>query len=1336
MIPPGPRPPNHYVLLGLPPFSSSVPQIEEAASRQLERLDRYALHPEVSTRESCQRMMNEVAKARVILVSAEKRRAYDDELMRQGFQLPEAAKPADEVERGARGVAEVLDHPEAAEEPHEQEASAESAHADAQPADAADEHHDSDPHPELAFAAHQASRVIPLKRQQHPNRGVAFGVAAVVIAASGMAFFALRYFHAGTPKAAAIDTSPTTDLAVAPMSQPDTQPASTQVAAVAPIPVNPPVSNHVAPVVAPKPPPSPVTPATETVSAVPENKQPDFFGVRGTTDSQPAAPAPVSPKITSPVAPPQTAPVVAPKVVVPVTVPAVVRAGKMVMPDEDQYQTAARAVDQAYRDELAAAVDMDSTVALARRILQAAADQKGDPAGRYALYIKARDVALQAGDASTAMAAVRQLEDGFSINGIKMKSDVLMAAVTRVKNADQQRALAREAVPIIDEALYLDRYDLARPVAEAALAAARQSNDWATARDVVVRVLEIRGGIVAYSNFQKAIATLQVTPDDPAANLTAGLYACLWKNRWNQGLQMLAQGDDPQLKDMALREMSMPADAAAQLKLADDWWAYGQKQESIPQQKIRGHAGVWYRKAAPAMTGADRDRADRRVAAIGRMALPDDGVDVEPRGGAAVPLSALTTTLATGTAASIVPAPGNQSNVAAMPSADDQKAAFKQVAVLADGLVVEAGTSPRNALAEHIWRAAAAALSAGKSDPNALSLQYTLLLESVRLGAETGNLGIISQAADQMEKHFAVDATDLKFQALSCGKAENEQELKNLIDGACELRDDAMERQEFATAFKFAILAEALAGRSTDPNRAAAIHTANAPLSDWPTVQAAFGVLGSSPTDKDANKVVGQFLCFAAGNWKIGLNSLARCGDANLKALAGRELKNPASAEDQQALADGWWGLAAKNPTGPMQLEWHAAQWYYKALPNLPTSAQSIVAARIQNLNMYGAQLPAIGDPQVTVDPRMPATAARALLTLYTGAGMGNYVASFTPDGSHILALGSDRFWLWDGTTGDPVSPPTVVCEPPQTPQIRAIFLDGSGTRVVAVGGDGKSITVWDVAKQKQIGVAISLDDLVDADISPDGRTVITAGGSSTARLWDLRTGQRVGTEMQAGQRLTAVRFSGDGKYVLTASADRSCQIWSALDGSPVSRLEAPRAGDFPQVALFSPSSKSVGLLFHDGAAATWETTSGRCSGQFDIGTLGQVMAFSPNGLYMAGGGNNRYRFSHSGPTAAAFQVFELSTGKTLTGLLKQDGGGKDMNAGLSMSFSHDSRYLVTSSPLGRTARVWDIGRGGALAVAPLEHLQTVTSAGFDLPGRHVVTACADGSIRVWELPG
>ena len=76
-IPPEEQPPDHYRLLGVPPFEEEPEAIEHAADQRMAHLRtlQTGRHGKLS-----QRLLNEVAAARVCLLNPEKKAAYDARL--------------------------------------------------------------------------------------------------------------------------------------------------------------------------------------------------------------------------------------------------------------------------------------------------------------------------------------------------------------------------------------------------------------------------------------------------------------------------------------------------------------------------------------------------------------------------------------------------------------------------------------------------------------------------------------------------------------------------------------------------------------------------------------------------------------------------------------------------------------------------------------------------------------------------------------------------------------------------------------------------------------------------------------------------------------------------------------------------------------------------------------------------------------------------------------------------------------------------------------------------------------------------------------------------------
>ena len=96
----GARPPDYYALLGIERFCCDANLIDTAAHQRLDLLDQYSLAGSRESRDACQEMMNEVARARVVLMNPQRREEYNRQLGGQVAGEPEL--PAEAVEEPSR----------------------------------------------------------------------------------------------------------------------------------------------------------------------------------------------------------------------------------------------------------------------------------------------------------------------------------------------------------------------------------------------------------------------------------------------------------------------------------------------------------------------------------------------------------------------------------------------------------------------------------------------------------------------------------------------------------------------------------------------------------------------------------------------------------------------------------------------------------------------------------------------------------------------------------------------------------------------------------------------------------------------------------------------------------------------------------------------------------------------------------------------------------------------------------------------------------------------------------------------------------------------------------
>jgi WD40 repeat protein/tRNA A-37 threonylcarbamoyl transferase component Bud32 len=306
------------------------------------------------------------------------------------------------------------------------------------------------------------------------------------------------------------------------------------------------------------------------------------------------------------------------------------------------------------------------------------------------------------------------------------------------------------------------------------------------------------------------------------------------------------------------------------------------------------------------------------------------------------------------------------------------------------------------------------------------------------------------------------------------------------------------------------------------------------------------------------------------------------------------------------------------------------------------------------------------------------------------------------------------------------------------------------------------------------------------AALSPDGRTVWTAGQDKTLRRWDVARRQPAGPPRPLAATVRLVAWSPDGAVVLTIDDYGTAQRWDAATGerrggprlhtlalpalgaSTVGLLSSsPGQGPFlaasalisgitPKVlaAAWCPGGRAYMTGSEDGSVRLWDTATGDALGP-GFRQKGRVtaLAVSPDRRTILTGGENSARF------------WDAATGQSLGEPLPHSA------AVVAAAFSPDGRAVVTADTARFTQR-WDVATHGplgrpvrhkssitALAFSPngrtllvggydrsarlldpttgqsasLMHQATVLAAIFSADGRTILTASSDGAVRLWE---
>jgi len=241
-------------------------------------------------------------------------------------------------------------------------------------------------------------------------------------------------------------------------------------------------------------------------------------------------------------------------------------------------------------------------------------------------------------------------------------------------------------------------------------------------------------------------------------------------------------------------------------------------------------------------------------------------------------------------------------------------------------------------------------------------------------------------------------------------------------------------------------------------------------------------------------------------------------------------------------------------------------------------------------------------------------------------APAGVAAMAFTPDG-RLLATGHTNATvrLWDVESAD--------TRPPRP--LRTLRARGARVNALAFSPDGRTLAgpdrLWDTATGGVLGDVFGADGVNAVAFSRDGRRVMAGTDGFQGRaepgsvqVWDVRTRSPIAHVADQGKKTSSLALAPDGRTLVTAGGGATIRLWDAARVRITGALASGDAGDVTEVAV-SAGGAVLAAAGTDHTVRLWDLATRRVTAAL-AGTGGAVrgLALSPDGRTVAGGSERR----------------------------------------------------------------------------------------------------------------
>ncbi|WP_445253144.1 nSTAND1 domain-containing NTPase, partial [Nostoc sp. 106C] len=314
-----------------------------------------------------------------------------------------------------------------------------------------------------------------------------------------------------------------------------------------------------------------------------------------------------------------------------------------------------------------------------------------------------------------------------------------------------------------------------------------------------------------------------------------------------------------------------------------------------------------------------------------------------------------------------------------------------------------------------------------------------------------------------------------------------------------------------------------------------------------------------------------------------------------------------------------------------------------------------------------------------------------------------------------------------------------------------SVSFSPDGKTIASASGD-KTIKLWSLDGKELKTFKGHSDSVWSVSFSPDGKTIASASSDKTIKLWSL-DGKELKTFKGHSDSVWSVSFSPDGKTIASASSDKTIKLWS-LDGKELKTFKGHSA--LVKSVSFSPNSKTIVSASGDKTIKLWSLDGKELKTFKGHSDWVNSVSFSPDSktIVSASGDKTIKLWSLDGKELKTFKghgnwVYWVSfspDGKTIASASADETielwslEGKELkileghsNSVVGLSFSPDGKTIASASR-DKTIKLWSLEAKELKTFKG--HSALVNSVSFSSNGKTIASASADKTIKLWSLDG